>query len=55
MFLLLALIQELTFSEATMENIRKLSKDFSWPLVIRGLLGNASNNEAISSWHDPKW
>ena len=43
---------EITPQEATMENIIKLSKEFTWPLVIRGMLNNSSG---IEKWADPAW
>ena len=43
---------EITPQEATMENIIKLSKEFTWPLVIRGMLNNSTG---IEKWADPAW
>lgn len=38
-----------------MENILKLSKGFTWPIVIRGMLGNESRSEGVKYWKDPSW
>lgn len=43
---------EITPEEATMENLLKISKDFTWPVVIKGLLGNTSDTR---KWADPNW
>lgn len=43
---------EISPQEATMENIVKLSKEFTWPLVIKGMLNNSSG---IEKWADPNW
>ena len=38
-----------------MENIKKLSKGFTWPIVIRGMLGNDTRSEGVKYWKDPNW
>jgi len=45
-------ITEITAEEATTENILRVSKGFTWPVVIRGLLGNTT---AVKEWADPEW
>lgn len=45
-------LQEITPAEASYENLLKLSKGFTEPIVIRGLLGNASS---LDTWHKPEW
>jgi hypothetical protein len=43
---------EITPAEATPENLYKLSKGYTWPIVIRGLL---TNSTGIDSWSDHDW
>lgn len=43
---------EIPASEATMENIKKLTKGFTFPVIIRGLLGNTTG---VQKWSDHKW
>jgi hypothetical protein len=40
-------------SEATIEKLVKLSDGFTWPIIIRGLLGN--NSEGVEKWKDRNW
>mmetsp|Transcript_23830 Transcript_23830/g.32645 ORF Transcript_23830/g.32645 Transcript_23830/m.32645 type:complete len:369 (+) Transcript_23830:28-1134(+) len=48
-------LMEIPYTEASMENIVKLSKGFTWPIVIRGMLGNESMSEGVKYWKDPNW
>lgn len=41
-------LPEIPASEATLEKVRELTKDFTFPLVIRGLLG--SEAEGVKKW-----
>jgi hypothetical protein len=43
---------EITAAEANPENLFKLSKGYTWPIVIRGLL---SNSTTLNAWRDPDW
>lgn len=43
---------EITPEEATLENIAKLSKGFTWPIVVRGLLKDSAG---IENWSSGKW
>ncbi len=43
---------EVQKSEASYENLSKLSKGFTFPIIIRGLLGNTTEME---KWADPEW
>lgn len=43
---------EIHHSEATFENLNKLSKGFTWPIVIRGLLENST---ALTAWKEPEF
>jgi hypothetical protein len=43
---------EITPAEATPENLLKLSKGYTWPIIIRGLL---SDSPGISKWNSSEW
>jgi hypothetical protein len=45
-------IQEISYMDATKENIYKVTKGFTWPVVIRGLLGNSTG---VQKWGDAEW
>jgi hypothetical protein len=45
-------LPEIPASEATPENIEKLTNGFTFPLVIRGLLGNTTG---VQNWGNPDW
>lgn len=45
-------IPELHFSNFTPEDVRRLSKDYTFPVVIRGLLENST---AVEKWLDKTW
>jgi hypothetical protein len=45
-------LPELTAAEATYDAVLALSKSYTQPIVIRGLLGNST---AVQNWHDPEW
>lgn len=42
-------MQEISYREATRENIVKLTNGYTWPLIIRGLLGNSTG---VQKWGD---
>lgn len=42
-------LKEIHHTEATFENLSKLSNGFTWPIVIRGLLENST---ALSKWNE---
>jgi len=43
---------EINYTEATKENVRRLTNDYTVPIVIRGLLQNTT---AVKYWKDPDW
>ncbi|RYY72662.1 hypothetical protein EON63_20585 [archaeon] len=43
---------EIPYTEATTENIWRVTKGFTWPVIVRGLLGNTT---AVQKWGDPNW
>ena len=43
---------EISPAEATMENLLKISKSFTWPVVIKGMLNNATG---LEKWADADW
>lgn len=45
-------MQEIHYSEVTNEKIHELTKNFTWPLVIRGFLGNTT---AVKNWGNLEW
>lgn len=45
-------LQEINANEASFEIIEKLTKGFTFPLVIRGL---AANTTAVKQWSDKDW
>jgi hypothetical protein len=45
-------LPEISKEEATLENIMKLSDGFSFPIVIRGMLGNTTG---VQNWGNPDW
>jgi hypothetical protein len=45
-------LPELTAEEATFERVREFSNGFSFPTVIRGMLGNTS---AVQQWYNHDW
>jgi hypothetical protein len=45
-------MQEINFDEVTNEKIITLTRNYTWPLIIRGYLGNTS---AVREWADPDW
>lgn len=45
-------LQEISFKDATTENIFKVTDGYTKPVIIRGLLGNTTG---VQKWHDPEW
>jgi hypothetical protein len=45
-------LQEINYDQVTNEKILELTRNFTWPLIIRGFLGNTS---AVREWADPEW
>ncbi len=43
---------EIPASEASYDNLMKLSKGFTFPIIIRGLLNNTNG---MDNWASPKW
>ena len=45
-------LQEIHWSEATKEKIKEVTRGYTFPVLIRGLLGDT---EAVHLWNDPEW
>src|SRR4051812_48270956 len=45
-------LPEITADMVSKENIKIHTKEFTFPLVIRGFLGNTT---AVKEWSDPEW
>lgn len=45
-------LQEINYDQVTNEKIVELTRNFTWPLVIRGFLGNTT---AVKEWGNPEW
>jgi hypothetical protein len=45
-------LQEIHWSEASGEKVKELTRGFTYPVIIRGLLGES---DAVKFWNDPEW
>jgi hypothetical protein len=45
-------LQEIDANEVTKDRVVEMTRNFTWPLIIRNFLGNTT---AVKEWNDPQW